>query len=208
MDWENHLRKNPIQKIEKKTVKIKVKLPHVNKKPVARNRIFVQTPFSHPNLKLERKNFTPQNQNFTPQDQNHDYILTSKIIKLCEQFFKKRHCPNTNQVLWIVKITACEVLKYNSKNRMENLEVLNLTSRSIEQFQPNHIHIISKNWETKRIKQTKKNMIIFQNLKLLSHRQNWSRLKILISKVFLKPNFVFEVGPILYLQDPKKIYWP
>ena len=31
----NHLEKNPIQKIEK-TVKNKVKLPHVNKKPVAR----------------------------------------------------------------------------------------------------------------------------------------------------------------------------
>ena len=30
MDWKNHLEKNPIQKIEK-TVKIKVKLPHVNK---------------------------------------------------------------------------------------------------------------------------------------------------------------------------------
>ena len=43
-----------------KTVKIKVKLPHVNKKPVPRNRIFVQTPLSHSTLKLERKNFTPQ----------------------------------------------------------------------------------------------------------------------------------------------------
>ena len=31
MDWKNHLEKNAIQKIEK-TVKIKVKLPHVNKK--------------------------------------------------------------------------------------------------------------------------------------------------------------------------------
>ena len=30
----------------KKTVKIKVKHPHVNKKPLARKRIFVQTPFS------------------------------------------------------------------------------------------------------------------------------------------------------------------
>ena len=47
-------RKNPIQKIEK-TVKIKVKLPHVNKKPLARKRIFVQTPFSHFPLNLERK---------------------------------------------------------------------------------------------------------------------------------------------------------
>ena len=60
MDWENHLEKNSIQKIEK-TVKIKVKLPHVNKKPLARTRIFVQTPFSHSTLKLERNNFTPQN---------------------------------------------------------------------------------------------------------------------------------------------------
>ena len=53
------LKKNPIQKIEKKTVKIKVKLPHV-RKPLARKRIFVQTPFSHSTLNLEQ-NFTPQN---------------------------------------------------------------------------------------------------------------------------------------------------
>ena len=59
-DWQNHLEKNPIQQIEK-TVKIRVKLPHVNKKPLPRNRIFAQTPFSHSNLKLEQKNFTPQN---------------------------------------------------------------------------------------------------------------------------------------------------
>ena len=61
MDWENHLEKNPIQNIEK-TVEIKGKLPHVNKKTLARKRIFVQTPFSHSTLNLERKNFTPQNQ--------------------------------------------------------------------------------------------------------------------------------------------------
>ena len=46
-EWiaNNHLEKNPIQKIEK-TVKIRVKLPHVNKKPLARKRIFVHTQFS------------------------------------------------------------------------------------------------------------------------------------------------------------------
>ena len=49
------LRKKPIQKIEKKTVKIEVKLPHVNKKPLARKRIFIQTQFSHYTLILERK---------------------------------------------------------------------------------------------------------------------------------------------------------
>ena len=54
MDWENHLGKNPIQKIGKKTVKTKVKLPHV-KKPLARKRIFVPTPFSHSTLKIEQK---------------------------------------------------------------------------------------------------------------------------------------------------------
>ena len=60
MDCENHLEKNPIEKIEK-TVKIRVKLPHVNKKPLARNLIFVQIAFSLSTLKLERKKFTPQN---------------------------------------------------------------------------------------------------------------------------------------------------
>ena len=41
------------KKLSEKTVKIKVKLPHVNKKPLARKRIFVQTPFSHSTLKIE-----------------------------------------------------------------------------------------------------------------------------------------------------------
>ena len=48
-------RKNSIQKIEE-TIKTKVKLPYVNKKPLARERIFVQTPFSHSSLKIEQKN--------------------------------------------------------------------------------------------------------------------------------------------------------
>ena len=52
-------KKNPIQKFEK-TVKTKVNLPHVNKKPLARTRIFAQTPFSH----YESKKFTPQNTRF------------------------------------------------------------------------------------------------------------------------------------------------
>ena len=53
-------KKSDPKKIEK-TVKIKVKLPHVNKKPLARKRNFVQTLFSHSTLNLERKNLTPQN---------------------------------------------------------------------------------------------------------------------------------------------------
>ena len=61
MDWENHFEKYPIHKIEKKPVKIKIKLRHVNTKPLARKRIFVQTPFSHSTSKLEQTIFTPQN---------------------------------------------------------------------------------------------------------------------------------------------------
>ena len=104
MDWENHLEKNPIQKIEK-TVKIKVKLPNVNKKPLARKRIFVQSLFSHSTLNLERKKIQAAKpiafslHFLFRRDQNHSSNLTSKIMKMCEQILKKRQRPNTNQIL-------------------------------------------------------------------------------------------------------------
>ena len=58
---EKPFRKKIRSKKLKKIVKIKVKLLHVNRKPLARKRIFVQTPFPHSTLKLEWKKFTPQN---------------------------------------------------------------------------------------------------------------------------------------------------
>ena len=97
-------KKNPIQKIEK-TVKIKVKLPHVNKEPLARKRIIVQTPFSHSTLKLERKKIHAAKplafslHFLFRRDQNHHSNLTSKIMKMCEQILKKRQRPNTIQIL-------------------------------------------------------------------------------------------------------------
>ena len=94
MDWENHLEKNPIQKLEK-IVKIKVKLPHANKKPLTRKRrIFVQTRFSHSILNFERKKIhAPKPLAFSlhflfRRDQNHYSNLTSKIMKMCEQILK------------------------------------------------------------------------------------------------------------------------
>ena len=69
----------------RKIVKTKVKLPHVNKKALARERIFVQTPFSHFTLKLERKTITPQNHSLFRRDQNHHSNLTSKIMEMFEQ---------------------------------------------------------------------------------------------------------------------------
>ena len=92
MDWENHL-ENSIQKIEK-TVKVKLKLPHVNKEALARKRNFVQTPFSHSTLKLERKKIhvlrpLAFSLHFLfRRDQNHYSNLTSKIMKMCEQILK------------------------------------------------------------------------------------------------------------------------
>ena len=64
------------------------------KKPLARKRIFVQTPFSHSSLKLERKNSRRKTTRFSLQylfrrDQNHYSNLTSKIMKMYEQILKK-----------------------------------------------------------------------------------------------------------------------
>ena len=92
-------RKNPIQKIEK-TVKIKVKLPHVNKKPLARKRIFVLSPFSHSTLNLEQKNHAAKPLTFSlhflfRRDQNYYSNLTSKIMKICEQILKKHSRKNS-----------------------------------------------------------------------------------------------------------------
>ena len=78
----------------KKTVKIKGILPHVNKKPLARKRIFVQTPFSHSALNLEQKKFHAAKPlafslHFPfRREQNHYSNLTSKIMKMCEQILK------------------------------------------------------------------------------------------------------------------------
>ena len=80
MDWKNHLENNPIQKIEKQL--IKVKLPRVNKKSQARKRIFVKTPFSHSTLNLERKISLAFSLHFLfRRDQNHYSTLTSRIMK-------------------------------------------------------------------------------------------------------------------------------
>ena len=59
----NHL-ENRIQKIEKKTIKNRSEIAACEQKPLPRKRIFVQTPYSPSTLKLERKNFKPQNHSF------------------------------------------------------------------------------------------------------------------------------------------------
>ena len=79
----------------RKNSKHQSKIATCEKKPLARKRIFVQIPFSHSTLNLERKNFTPQKtiafslHFLFRRDQNHYTNLISKIMKMCEQILKK-----------------------------------------------------------------------------------------------------------------------
>ena len=104
MDRENHLENNPIQKIEK-TVKIKVKLPHVNKKTTSEKANFCSNTVFSLYFKFRAKKFhAAKALAFSlpflfRRDQNHYSNLTSKIMKMCEQILKKRQRPNTIQIL-------------------------------------------------------------------------------------------------------------
>ena len=104
MDWKNHLEQNPIQKI-KKTVKIKLKLPHVNKKTTTEKANFCSNTAFSLYFKFRAKKFHAAKplafslHFLFRRDQNHYSNLTSKIVKMCEQILKKRQRPNTIQIL-------------------------------------------------------------------------------------------------------------
>ena len=102
--FEKPFRKNPIQKIEK-TVKINVKLPHVNKKTTNDKANFCSNTVFSLYLKIRAKKFHAAKplafslHFLFRRDQNHYSNLTSKIMKMCEQILKKRQRPNTIQIL-------------------------------------------------------------------------------------------------------------
>ena len=107
MDWENHLEKNPIQKIEK-TVKIRVELPHVNKKTTTEKSNSCSNTIFSLYFKIRAKKIHAAKplafslHFLFRRDQNHYSNLTSKIMKMCEQILKKkkkRQRPNTIQIL-------------------------------------------------------------------------------------------------------------
>ena len=91
MDWENHLEKNPIQKIEK-TVK---------KTTSEKANFCSNTVFSH-YFKIRAKKFHAAKplafslHFLFRRDQNHYSNLTSKIKKMCEQILKKKTAPQYN----------------------------------------------------------------------------------------------------------------
>ena len=93
MDWENDLEKNPIQKIEK-TVKIKMKLPHVNKKTSSEKANFCSNTVFSLYFKIRAEKFhAAKPRAFSLhflfwRDQNHYSNFTPKIMKMCEQILK------------------------------------------------------------------------------------------------------------------------
>ena len=84
----------PIQKIEQ-TVKIRVKLPHVNKKTTTEKTNFCSNTVFSLYLKISAKKIHAAKPlafslHFLFRcDQNHHSNLTSKIMKMCEQILKK-----------------------------------------------------------------------------------------------------------------------
>ena len=92
MDLKNHLEKNPIHKIEK-TVKIKVKLPHVNKKPTTDKANFCSNTVFSLYFKIRAKKFHAAKPRLRKTKKYHASNLTSKIMKMCEQILKKKSAP-------------------------------------------------------------------------------------------------------------------
>ena len=94
----------------RKTVKIKVKLPHVNKKTTTEKPNFCSNTVFSLYFKIRaQKIHAAKPLAFSlhflfRRDQIYHSNLTSKIMKMCEQILKKkRQRPNTIQILWIVK---------------------------------------------------------------------------------------------------------
>ena len=98
MDWENHLEKNPIQKIEN-TETIKVKLPHVNKKTTIGNANCCSNNVFSLYFKIRvikfhaAKPFASSLHFLFQRDHNSYSNLASKIMKMCEQILKKDSAP-------------------------------------------------------------------------------------------------------------------
>ena len=95
-------RKKSDLKNRKKTVKIKVKFPHVNKKTTSEKANFCSNTVFSLYFKIRAKKFHAAKplafsiHFLFRRDQNHYSNLTSKIMKMCEQIFKKKTAPQYN----------------------------------------------------------------------------------------------------------------
>ena len=94
MEWENHIEKISYQKNRKKSEN-QSEIAACEQKTTSQKAIFFQTPFSHSTFILKQKKIHAANtlafsfHFLSRRDQNHYSNLTSKIMKMCEQIFKK-----------------------------------------------------------------------------------------------------------------------
>ena len=104
MDWENHLEKNPIPKIQKNS-KNQSEIAAFEQKITSEKANFCSNTVLSLYLKFRAKKFHAAKpfafslRFLFRRDQNNFSNLTSKIIKMCEQILQKRQHPNTIQIL-------------------------------------------------------------------------------------------------------------
>ena len=95
MDWENHLERNPIQKIEKKRENQSEIAACEQKTPTEKPNFCSNTVFSL-YFKIRAKKIHPAKplafslHFLFRRDQNHHSNLTSKVMKMCEQILIKK----------------------------------------------------------------------------------------------------------------------
>ena len=105
MDWENHLEKKSIQKIEKKNSKNQSEIGACDQKTTTEKSNFCSNTIFSLYFKIRTKKMHAAKplafslHFLFRRDQNHHSNLTSKIMKMCEQILKKRQRPNTIQIL-------------------------------------------------------------------------------------------------------------
>ena len=96
MDWENHLEKNPIQKIEKNS-KNQSEIAACEQKTTTEKPNFCSNTVFSLYFKIRAKKIHAAKplafslHFLFRRDQNHYSNLTSKIMKMCEQILKKKH---------------------------------------------------------------------------------------------------------------------
>ena len=104
MDWVNHSEKKSYPK-NRKNSKNQSEIAACEQKTTSKKANFCSNTVFSLYLKIRAKNYhAAKALEFSlhfhfRRDQNHYSNLTSKIMKMCEQIFKKRQRPNTIQIL-------------------------------------------------------------------------------------------------------------
>ena len=155
MDWENYLEKNPIQKIEK-TVKIRMKLPHVNKKTITEKPNFCSNTVFSLYFKIRAKKisrrkttrfFAPFPVSAWPKSllqfdfKNHENVWTDLKKKTAPQYNSNYlNCKKTKRRPIIAPAISVRLLKNiagslpeNSRNRLVDRQSQKETVKKTDQ---------------------------------------------------------------------------